>query len=351
VKHLTNRRTVYFLLLGLILATPGYVSAQNGNNNYFDTFTVYWENDVFADTDRNYTNGIKLTWSTPFLAEGQEDSHLPQWSYPVLNSLPLVNDPSTKRAISLSIGQNIYTPEDTKEKDLIEDDRPYAGYTYVAAGFHNKDARRQNSWEFDIGLVGPLTSAEEIQNFVHDTIGSPNTKGWGNQLGNELTVDIICESKWKLFQSYRDDGIGFDTFYHLGGRVGNVFTYANTGVEFRVGWYLPNNFGSCPIRAGCETNQAFNDDRIGISRMEKFNVHFFAGVDGRAVLRDMFLDGNMFQDSHSIDKEPYVADIIGGISLGNTRFKMSYAYVYRTKEFETQEKPQVFGAITISFLF
>lgn len=348
MKKPPNKKIVSLLLLGFIFTVCSSVFAQNGDKSYFDTFTVYWENDVFAQTDRNYTNGIKLTWSTPFLAEGQEESNLPSWCYPVINSLPFVNDPSTQRAVSVSVGQNIYTPEDTREEDLIEDDRPYAGYAYAAVGFHNKNDVRQNSWEFDIGTVGPLAGAEQNQNLVHEIVQSPSTNGWDNQIGNELTIEVICESKWKLFQSQDDTGFGFDVLYHLGGRVGNVFTYANTGMEFRVGWQLPNNFGSCPIRAGCETNQAFND---GTRDLGGWNIHFFTGVDGRAVLRDMFLDGNTFQDSHSVDKEPYVADLIAGIMFGNDRFKMSYAWVYRTKEFDTQDTPQVFGAITFSFPF
>jgi lipid A 3-O-deacylase len=186
---------------------------------------------------------------------------------------------------------------------------------------------------------------------VHDIINSSNTNGWDNQIGNELTLEVICESKWKLFKSSRDNGFGLDALYHLGGRVGNVFTYANTGIEFRVGWQLPNNFGSCPIRAGCETNQAFSDGGRDFSQGDNWNIHFFTGVDGRAVLRDMFLDGNTFQDSHHVDKEPYVADIIAGIACGNNRFKMTYAFVYRTKEFDTQDTAQVFGAITLSFPF
>jgi len=48
------------------------------------------------------------------LMEGQAQTKLPQWSYPLINSLPFVNDPTDQRAVSLSFGQNIYTPEDTQ---------------------------------------------------------------------------------------------------------------------------------------------------------------------------------------------------------------------------------------------
>ena len=346
-------RGVYFTIfyIGLTCLAAATPVDLSDDRDPFDTFTIYWENDVFANTDRNYTNGFKLTWSTPYLSAGNAQTRLPQWSYPVINSLPFVNDPADQRAVSLSLGQNIYTPVDTQERGLIEDDRPYAGYSYVAVGFHSKDGRRQNTWEFDIGVVGPYSGAGQYQNFVHEIIDSPSVKGWDNQIGNELTGEVICESKWKLFQYRRVQGLGFDSHYHLGGRVGNVFTYANTGLEFRLGWNLPNNFGSCPIRAGCETNHAFNDDQSDLSQSNDYTLHLFMGFDGRVVARDIFLDGNTFQDSHNVDKEPLVADIIGGIGWNKGRFSLSYAYVYRTKEFEDQEKPQVFGAITMSFLF
>ena len=75
------------------------------------------------------------------------------------------------------------------------------------------------------------------------------------------------------------------------------------------------------------------------------------GVDGRAVLRDIFLDGNTFQDSHSIDKELLVADVVAGLALSYHRLRLSYAYVYRTREFEHQKDPQIFGTFTFSFAY
>jgi Uncharacterized protein conserved in bacteria (DUF2219) len=39
------------------------------------------------------------------------------------------------------------------------------------------------------------------------------------------------------------------------------------------------------------------------------------GAVGRAVARNIFFDGNMFQNSRSIVKEIVVADLLGGIEL------------------------------------
>jgi len=42
--------------------------------------------------------------------EKKEDGRLPGWSYPIINRLPFVKNPTAQRAISLSIGQLIFTP-------------------------------------------------------------------------------------------------------------------------------------------------------------------------------------------------------------------------------------------------
>jgi len=43
--------------------------------------------------------------------------------------------------------------------------------------------------------------------------------------------------------------------------------------------------------------------------------YVFAGVEGRAVARDIFLDGNTFQKSPSVDKEPLVGELAVGAAL------------------------------------
>lgn len=303
-------------------------------------------------TDRNYTNGLKLTWSTPFTNKNQEQDPLPKWGASIIKWLPFVSDPSLDRAISMSFGQNIYTPEDTTSRDLILDDRPYAGWLYMGIGFHSKNDRRRDVWELNLGVVGPSALAEQAQDSFHHIIGSPPAEGWDHQLNNELGVEIITESKWRLWDLATANGFGFDFIPHLGGRFGNVSIYANIGTEFRFGWHVPKDFGSCPIRPGCDVSNPITDS--GVSDLFKdtpFGVHMFMGVDGRAVLRDIFLDGNTFQDSHSMDKEMLVADLMAGLALSYRRFRLSYAYVYRTREFEHQKDPQIFGTFTFSFAY
>ena len=77
----------------------------------------------------------------------------------------------------------------------------------------------------------------------------------------------------------------------------------------------------------------------------------FAATTGRLVLRDIFLDGNTFSDSHHVDKELLVGDFVIGASLVYRKFKFSYAQVLRTAEFEAQNSGHNFGSISISYTY
>ncbi|MBU0481235.1 MAG: lipid A deacylase LpxR family protein [Proteobacteria bacterium] len=316
----------------------------------FDTFTLYWENDAFTGTDRGYSSGLKLTWSTPYETDFQEPN-LPQWSYPLINSLPFIKDKATNRAVSLSVGHNIYTPENTSRRDLIVEDRPYAGYLYFATGFHSRTMNRKTSWEFQFGVVGPLALGEEVQNITHQLLSNNKAEGWDNQLKNEVAIEAICESQWRTWQKDCGSGYNFDLIPHLGFRVGNVNVYGNAGVEVRYGWKLPDDFGSCPIRAGCATNSAFRDP---FPRDNGFGIvgwHFFAALDGRAVAHDIFLDGNTFKDSHSVDRRVWVADFMAGYVLDLNQLRLTYSYVLRTKEFDAERDYNIFGSLSASWRF
>ncbi|HKJ04644.1 MAG TPA: lipid A deacylase LpxR family protein [Geopsychrobacteraceae bacterium] len=340
------RQIVLSGFLCLVFVCPAMAKAEQ----VFDTFTLYYENDFLAGTDRDYTSGLKLTWSTPYTSDAQT-AGWPSWIYPLSDRLPLVHDSGQQRAVSLSIGQEIYTPEDIHNPDLILDDRPYAGRTYVAVGIHGKTVLRQSTWELNVGILGPASLAEHAQRLVHTINGANDPEGWNNQLNNELTVDAIFESRWKVKPPGVQQGFSYDFIPHLGVRVGTVNVYANAGGEFRLGWEMPEDFGTCPIRAGCEVNSAFEKNGNEKKRREKLSWHVFTALDVRLVLWDIYLDGNVFSDSHSVDKKPFVADSIVGLALHYGRVEASYSYIYRTRQFETQSDGQAFSSLSISWLF
>lgn len=336
-----------FLLLSI--RSAGAESSPAVPPKIYDTFTAYWENDAFAGTDRDYTNGLRFTWSTPYRLD-PDAARLPGWSRPWLKRLP-GGDPGEGRSVSLSFGQSMYTPVKTKSAELDVNDRPYGGYSYLAASFHSRAAAVKTSWEFQAGIVGPLSFAEELQNWSHDLLGSSRSQGWDHQLKNEPALEVICERHWLLAHADNELGLSVDAIPHLGGRLGNVSTYLNLGGEVRWGWNLPRNFGTCPIRPGCESNSAFTDEPFRSPRLGLSSWHLFAALDGRVVLRDIFLDGNTFADSHSVRREILVGDFMTGVALQYGITRLTYSYVLRSREFESQSARQLFGALSFSWTY
>lgn len=343
------RRIFSFILL-LLFLIPSGVRSDEGTPSSSGVFSFYIENDTVANTDRDYTSGLKLSWTSRWIpAPGTEpdDQNTKGWVPSALNMFPFFNSSGDRRALSISIGQSTYTPEDLTRSDLILNDRPYAGYTYLGFALLRTTPKIMDTLELNIGMIGPHSYAEYIQEGVHKWLGDKEPQGWNNQLKDEVSLELIYERKWRLAASKLGHGFGYDFIPHLGGRFGNVYIYGNTGAELRFGWNPPGDFGTCPIRPGCESNAATDQEN---NRGRSFGIHAFLSIDGRAVLRDIFLDGNTWVDSHSVDKNYFVADLGAGIGISTKLFKLTYGLIYRTKEFKSQpSNGQVFGTLLITF--
>src|SRR3546814_4753759 len=80
--------------------------------------------------------------------------------------LPLFPDDGSLR-ITYSLGQEIFTPERIEERELIEDDRPYAGWTYAGIGLVSENGDQLDNLELNVGVVGPWSLADKTQIEYH----------------------------------------------------------------------------------------------------------------------------------------------------------------------------------------
>lgn len=316
------------------------------------SLTFYTENDkYFAGTDQAYTNGFKVSYLSGDLRSLRDPENFApvRWFAKSLGGLV---PEGLAYKFGLSFGQNIYTPVDTETTAYQPDDRPYAAWLYGGMTLHvlrpdafGGRAQRLDVFELDVGVVGPSARGEQVQNGFHDIIGVPHAEGWDNQIHDELGVNLIYELKYRFstVAPHDRDGWAADFIPHAGFSLGNVFTYANAGAELRGGWCMPADFGSNLIRPSGDSNP--DGHRPG------FGAFLFGAFDARAVARDITLDGNTFEDSPSIDKEPFVADFYTGVGISMPYCQIRYAQAFRTKEFEGQDDSQVFGSISVTFLF
>lgn len=311
-------------------------------------FTAYFENDTLGNTDRHYTAGTKLSWVSSDYSEWKQREGL---SSRVGDRLPLVNAPDTQKNFGIAVGQNIYTP---MRKDVaVPDpkDRPYAGWSYLEFSFLSKSDTRLDTLSFQLGVIGPHSYARQVQREVHRLADVDQAQGWDYQLHDEFGMNAVFERKWRMYAG-SVAGLGVDFVPHVGASIGNVQTYANLGASGRVGFNLPSDFGVQLIRPGGGGSTPTNDLDPRVSPRKNFSVFLFGAVDGRAVARDIFLDGNTFRDSRSVPKEHFVADLSYGVGAIAGRWQMTFTQVARTREFKQQIEPRnEFGSVTLSVAF
>ncbi|MDZ4401183.1 lipid A deacylase LpxR family protein [Prosthecobacter sp.] len=336
-------------LLLATLALPCLMHGQTVDPTRLGTFTMYFENDVFAATDENYTNGVRFSWTSPDLRRFGDDASTGGVAG-FFDDIGWMGDSSYERNVAVSIGQSMYTPTDVHNPALVVNERPYAGWLYMGFGLVWKNPRVKNTLLFNIGVVGPWSFAEETQRALHDAMGNRSPAGWDNQLDNELGINVSYERMWRI-RDRRGHGLDWDFLPYAGVTLGNVNTHATLGAEFRFGCNLPDDFGTGAISESATTPTAIEDPYASKAWVRRFGMHLFARAEGRAVARNIFLDGNTFGNSHSVDKENFVADLSAGLAMNWRNTKISYAFVYRTREYEGQPNGQLFGSITLSFNF
>jgi hypothetical protein len=312
---------------------PGAALAQpDGPPDPHATLSLVIENDKFTGRDRHYTNGLQLSWMSSEIVPG--------WVAQLGAAMPMFADGARLR-YGAALGHTIFTPDDTETSALVSNDRPYAGWLYANFSLAADAGDRLDRLTLSLGVIGPSAGGESVQNDWHSVIGVDDSNGWDNQLRDEPAFVLFYERQWRWLVERGRGGFGVDALPHVGGALGNVYTYASAGVTLRFGQDLPADYGPPRILPALP-GSAFFRPRAG------FGWYIFAGAEGRAVARDIFLDGNTFKDSHSVDKEPFVADLQAGIAFTIDVVRLAYTLVYRTREFEGQTQPDTFGSISLS---
>ena len=301
-------------------------------------FTLILENDIVSGTDSNYTNGFRASWLSP---EANQPRAI---TWVADHLLPGAEDAKANNRVSAAIGQSIFTPHNLKERDIIKNDRPYAGYTYGSIGLVSDTGETLDNAMLTVGIVGPASGAEQTQKFIHSVIGDDIPQGWDHQLKNEAGVELTYERKWRNLYELSPFGAGFDVTPHVGVNLGNVYTNASTGATFRLGYDLPADYGPPRIRPSLPGSDFFIPSK-------SLGGYLFTAVEGRAVGRNIFLDGNTFSNSHSVDKDIFVGDLQAGVAVTYGDTRVAYTEVFQTKEFKQQKKPEQFGVLSLSVRF
>jgi lipid A 3-O-deacylase len=300
-------------------------------------FSVAIENDLFTGTDHGYTNGVRFSYISP-------EEHMPAFVRNASSYLPMLNQEGTKR-IGIAFGQSLFSPNNIREKNPPQPDFPYAGWLYGTLGLVSDSGGKYDNVALTLGMVGPASQGEPTQKFIHHLTNSPQPQGWKHQLKNEPGINLAYERKWRNIFEISPFGMGFDAIPHVGMNLGNINTSVATGITLRLGYDLPSDYGPPRIRPTLSGSDFFLPTK-------KLGGYLFTTFEIRAVARNIFLDGNTFQDSQHVDKRTMVKSMQFGATATYEDFRISYSNILITKEFKGQPyKNSYFGAVTLSYRF
>ncbi|EDY82914.1 hypothetical protein VDG1235_2537 [Verrucomicrobiia bacterium DG1235] len=311
----------YFAYLVFAIATTSHARE-------LDTITLRMDNDAPAGTDSQYTAGTEFDFAyKPWTEPGDDASY----------------------HNTLALGQWIYTPDLADELDIVEDDRPYAGWSYLRYGQHRSNRDTTKSWQLTLGLVGPSSFAEDIQRAVHKVTGDDTPRGWRNQLSDEFGYALEHSRHTTRYRVNFGNERSLEISEGQRISLGNIDTSLSQGFQLRFGRKLRT--APQPDRLGHPAGPL--DDKTRFAHLDASfqpkRFYWLLGGKMSYVAQNLFLDGNSTTDSHSVAKHAFVHEIESGFSYSKPGFKLSFAMVYRSEEFKKQNGGQTFGSLSLTF--
>lgn len=338
-----SRRRLVRIALALGVAAGGVSGIENpARGQASERITVIEENDsLFFNSDKHYTQGFRISDLHPVTAPGLWNS-----AFDFLGSFAPIFAPGGTRQEALFFGQSIFTPKDTQRVPPDPGDRPYAGWLYGGASLlQETNGRMLENFELAFGVIGPGALGEQVQNDFHQFIGTTASKGWSEQLQSEFGVVVSYERKWRVPLA-GDSRFGVDIAPQAGATVGNIFIHADVGGLVRIGKGLGADYGPARIRPALSGTDYF--DERGLDGGGAF--YLFAGAQGRAVARNIFLDGNTYRPSRSVPKKIFVGDLQAGFSASWSKsLRLDVSVVLRSEEFRGQRSPDNICTAALTF--
>jgi len=343
------------------------VGAKPSQGEFAGNFT--FENDLFFNTDRYYTDGVQFEVKRRWTDPAEDPGALLTSACKYLGC-----EGQTPDVSHYKIGQLMYTPQRLWIREPQPADRPWAGMLYYAqdASFLNHDGSVLTTISGQIGITGPYSYAAQTQKWIHRTFSGTTPRGWSNQIGGEIGLMATVERRSSVGAfSYNphSGGAQVRATSHWRIAVGNIMTYAGAGLTFVVGKNLSLVAERGPgldtkdnrLKVQIENKLDSITTRSRSCLVEWLECSASASIEARLMARNIFLDGTLFRDGPSVESRLLVADasLTGRLDFPLTRSSMTgpwfaqFRVTRRTPEFKstTPVHSQSFGALTIGTEF
>ncbi len=174
--------TPYLLLLfffGIPYALLGQSEANTQNNTVANQLRLQHDNDFITLTDRYYSSGLFLKYTR------------------LLKNGVLQGD---DEQITISIGQEVYTPSDIKTDEISEQDRPYVGFLSLKGVWSYVKKNNGINVSLLLGIAGNASGAGGFQRWYHNAIVISDPPVWVGEMENSLHINIYSSYRheWQL---------------------------------------------------------------------------------------------------------------------------------------------------------
>lgn len=166
-------------------------------------------NDSFFDQDRGYTSGIDIAF-TP-----------------------------TNAAYTLSIGQDLYTPETRSTLQPPQGEHPYAAWLYIKGDYrYSLHPTVLITSSLSLGTTGERAQGEEFQDFAHQVLNFNEYQGWDSQISQRWGWIASLKGEW-LLPIVTKNALSIDLITMAQAQGGNIHINGEAGATVRVGYHLP----------------------------------------------------------------------------------------------------------------
>lgn len=276
------------------------------NNQHISFLRIFFDNDIFNNTDYYYTNGIRIELVASFISYSPTSRILPTFYH------------SDYDYQGFSIVQNIYTPVNPDTKEIQINDRPFSGYLTIGHfrnSINTEKGLRMRS-EISFGILGPASLGGVVQSTIHEI----NPIGWENQIQNDIVIDYSFKIEKSIIRKKNLEG-----FVNANARIGTAFNNLGGGIYLRAGYFLPVLQNQLP----------------GILKLgsKKLKIWFFTKANIQIVAYDASLQGGLFNNSNfyvikSNNINRFVFSASAGLAIYHKNMGLELENFYLTPEFK-----------------
>ena len=278
--------------------------------------SVHAHNDVFAGQDANLTNALTIQW-----AMRPDQEH-----HAVLDFLAGAD----AQLVVIELGQDIYTPVDHTPQ-VLPRDRAYVGRLGGAVLVHGEHGSTDTTTRLSLGVVGPGSFAEDIQNAWHDGFGAERFRGWEHQIGHGWAWMVAHERTLQGWATPSGRGMLRPT---VGVTMGNWQRGAHAAVEGQ--WHL-----------GPTVAWVHHDGRT-FAQARPEGISLFTRVGGQYVNHDATLGRGENGAAADIEAERGVGLVVVGARWTGKEWAVEWSRTWSSRQFDVQERSPEWGQLTVA---